>query len=456
MAFNGTILTTKGKNLQAKVQTGVQLAFTKAKIGDGVLGVGQNLEALNDLLNPKMTLNIQGLAVLGDGTSRIRTVITNAELAAGFFVREIGVFATDPDLGEILYCIANAGSECDYLPVPGSVSVEQTMDIITAVGNATNVTAVINETIVLATKADITAHNIDINAHSLAMGFWQAARAYAVGDVIRTRINGSYKYMECTVGGISGANEPAWPAVGQTIVDGAVTWTVRDMRVADAQFDNSAKLATTKFVKDSGLQASALKGIAAAETLTAADCGKIISPYANTNQTITLPLCSACPQGSMLTFICNATSNITLTRQGTDVIVVNANPVGINSLVLSEGDSLILVNSGTKWYAIGGSAQMIAAGSIVSSGTGWTKFADGTMIQRGSGVCVPHSSGGTLFNLPLSFFTADFQASMVITDPGTPVATSTEHTGSVSQFRGRHAGASNLSIKYTAIGRWKA
>lgn len=253
MAFTGTILTTKGLALQTKVQAGAQLSFTKVKIGDGQLGSGQSMEALTDLIAPKKTLDISAVAVIGDGTSRVRAVVTNTGLAAGFFVREIGLFATDPDDGEILYCVANAGNECDYLPTPTSVAVEQTIDILTAIGNATNVTAVINETIVLATIQDITDHNNNPDAHNLRR--WKASRDYVVGDICFSKLlaTDSYKYFECIVAGTSGTIEPTWPAPGGTVTDGGVTWIVRDLRVATATSDDSTKIATSQWVKDVAL-----------------------------------------------------------------------------------------------------------------------------------------------------------------------------------------------------------
>lgn len=51
---------------------------------------------------------------------------------------------------------------------------------------------------------------------------WQASHAYAVNDQV-TLTGGAV--VKCTVGGTSGATEPAAPAtVGGTVVDGGVTW----------------------------------------------------------------------------------------------------------------------------------------------------------------------------------------------------------------------------------------
>ncbi|MBP2655421.1 MAG: glycerophosphoryl diester phosphodiesterase [Firmicutes bacterium] len=169
MAFNGMTITAQGANLQTKIQAGATLTFTRIKIGDGVLAAVSSLEALTDLIDPLLVVQIESVASLGDGTYRVRGTLTNSSVATGFFVREIGVYATDPDDGEILYSIANAGSECDYLPAGGgSVVVEQVLDIVTAVGNASSVTATINEGAVLVSLASFTEHVEDkTNPHSV-------------------------------------------------------------------------------------------------------------------------------------------------------------------------------------------------------------------------------------------------------------------------------------------------
>ena len=157
--YSGTVLTKQGKALQAKGQLGATIAFTKVKLGSGLLPTGGKLEDLLDLIEPIMTVSIQDVAVIGDGTTRVRVLITNESLVTGFFVREVGLYATDPDVGEILYAVSNAGDQADYLPAAGgAVVIEQVLDIITIIGNAQNVTAVIDNRQTLATKKDIQEH----------------------------------------------------------------------------------------------------------------------------------------------------------------------------------------------------------------------------------------------------------------------------------------------------------
>jgi len=153
--FPGLILTEDGQQLQAKAQIGQKLEFTRAAIGSGPPPATP--EQLTALQEERLSLSLQEFEVIGDGTSRIRAILTNTGLAEGFFIREIGVFARDPDtLEEHLYSYSNSDSQSDYLPAAGGTTiVEQIFDLVTVIGNATNVTAVIDDYITIATKTDI-------------------------------------------------------------------------------------------------------------------------------------------------------------------------------------------------------------------------------------------------------------------------------------------------------------
>jgi uncharacterized protein YfcZ (UPF0381/DUF406 family) len=153
--FRGTILTVKGRNLLAKAQIGATLTFTKIKLGDGLWSSDTDPNLLDDLVSPKMDLPIENIRIVGDGTVCLRFVLTNTVLSQGFFMREIGIYAQDPDLGEILYAVAYAGDRADFIPSDGVIKVENVVDIYTVIANAQNVTAVISDTVVFATKRDI-------------------------------------------------------------------------------------------------------------------------------------------------------------------------------------------------------------------------------------------------------------------------------------------------------------
>ncbi|UTW01236.1 DUF1566 domain-containing protein [Marinomonas rhizomae] len=153
--FPGLQMTAAGRDLQAKAQTGVKLDFTRAAIGDGAMP--DDFDPLTALVAEKKSLGLAGFELLGDGTSKLEVLLTNKDVAEGFFIREIGVFANDPDTDtEILYSYSNVDRYTDYLPAFGGATiVEMTFDLYTVVGNASNVTATINNYLVHATKSDV-------------------------------------------------------------------------------------------------------------------------------------------------------------------------------------------------------------------------------------------------------------------------------------------------------------
>ena len=180
--FPGLILTADGRNLQAKAQIGQPLQFLRVALGDGT--DPDNPESLSTLVNERQSLSIQSFELLGDGTSKLRAIMTNQGVDVGFFVREIGVFARDPDTQqERLYSYSNSAEQSDFLPAEGGATlVEQIFDLVTVIGNAQNVTAVIDDYITIATKADIE----EIRPYMLPMGGhagdWLRKNSNAEGD----------------------------------------------------------------------------------------------------------------------------------------------------------------------------------------------------------------------------------------------------------------------------------
>ncbi len=166
-AFNGLKFTTRGIALQAKVQAGAQLKFTRIALGDGELG-GSNISDLTSLKHEVKSLGIAKLTTLSGGTAAVGTVLSNQSITTGFYWREVGVFALDPDVGEVLYCYGNAGATAEYIPAGGGADIlNKHIDVVSVVGNASNVTATIDDSLVYATKEDIQNLQNQINAISV-------------------------------------------------------------------------------------------------------------------------------------------------------------------------------------------------------------------------------------------------------------------------------------------------
>ncbi|GIO33135.1 hypothetical protein J2TS6_42760 [Paenibacillus albilobatus] len=156
-AFGGLIQTKKGRNLQAKAELGAELVFTRMAIGDGQLS-GQSIPDLNGLVSEKKSLPITRKKLLLPGQAVIGAVLSNQDVTTGFYFRELGIFARDPDDGEILYAYGNSGSGAEYIPPAGTADIiEKTIDMIVTFGQAQNVSAVINSSLVYATPDDVEA-----------------------------------------------------------------------------------------------------------------------------------------------------------------------------------------------------------------------------------------------------------------------------------------------------------
>lgn len=140
--WNGMLLTGRGRKLQAKVEAGAVLKFSKMKIGSG--NGSADIETLRDLVKPKQTIGIDSVTAQEDGLCKVSGIITNVGLKEGYYVAELGVFAVDPDEGEILYAYTSDNAP-DYLAAEGGqTAYAQEFDIYIAISNDTNVEAVID------------------------------------------------------------------------------------------------------------------------------------------------------------------------------------------------------------------------------------------------------------------------------------------------------------------------
>ena len=210
-AFNGLKFTQKGLNLQAKAQIGTELQYTRIGIGDG--HYTGNILDITNIVHQVMSLPITSLSVK-NGQARVGSALSNADLTVGFYLREIGVFAIDPDEGEILYCYANAGNFAGYVPPAGGGDVvEKEVELITTVGTAPNVTANIDpsvfatigaiDTRVAVVLAALNEHASDNDIHvtSSQKATWnskQNALGFTPENVANKGVAGGYAGLDLT------------------------------------------------------------------------------------------------------------------------------------------------------------------------------------------------------------------------------------------------------------------
>ncbi|MGG3884365.1 hypothetical protein [Brevibacillus panacihumi] len=137
------VITDLGKALYAKVQAGAQLEYTRMKIGSGQYNGDPT--KLTDLIQPIDWVPINGFVRTGT-TAQIKGIFENKNITQSTYSCELGVFAQDPDLGEVLYGYTNAGSQGDYIPPISSGPHSSEYQINVTVDNVTNVTVQIPST----------------------------------------------------------------------------------------------------------------------------------------------------------------------------------------------------------------------------------------------------------------------------------------------------------------------
>lgn len=137
-AFPTMTLTNAGQALQTKVQAGATLAFTRIALGDGQLN-GQPISPLTALISQKASVEVDTVRVVDSSTAQASGFFSNADITTGFWWRETGLFAQDPDVGEILYGYTNAGDAGDYIPTVEDGRIEKYIFCSIGVANATEV-----------------------------------------------------------------------------------------------------------------------------------------------------------------------------------------------------------------------------------------------------------------------------------------------------------------------------
>jgi len=152
--FNGTILTTQGLNLLAQAQAGETLQFTQVVLGSGTWSSTMNPSSMTSLVYPSQTVPIQSVSIVGDGTARLRFLISNSSLSLGYLLSEIGIYAQTTNSENTLYAVTYANNP-DFIPAAGVTTIEDVIDIYTVVSNAQSVTAVIDNSVLLATVQDV-------------------------------------------------------------------------------------------------------------------------------------------------------------------------------------------------------------------------------------------------------------------------------------------------------------
>ena len=166
-AFNSAVITKKGQGLLAKVVSGAcDLEFTQIKTSEKTLS--RDLASLTDIGTVKQAEKVASIVKQNEYNVKVSTSFSNKGLTTGYYVRNIGLYAMDPQEGEILYSISVADESiatADWMPPYNGTCLSSLMvDLITAVSNASSVNILVDPT-ATATVAQI----MEVHEHLSAL-----------------------------------------------------------------------------------------------------------------------------------------------------------------------------------------------------------------------------------------------------------------------------------------------
>ena len=139
--YKETVNTEKALNLIAKMLAGKieQIDFTKIKVSDkdySLLSI-EELQKLEELEEIRQETLVSEKVLLDDNTINVHGIIYNTDLENSYYLRTIGLYANDPDEGEILYSITPA-SHADYVSTPNGNNITTIiLDLKTVISGAT-------------------------------------------------------------------------------------------------------------------------------------------------------------------------------------------------------------------------------------------------------------------------------------------------------------------------------
>lgn len=172
--FNSAVITARGQALMAKVISGkTKFNFTRIAVSDQN-NSSADLASLISIGTIRQSATIASIVTVNSANVKVSASFSNEKLTAGYYVRTIGLYATDPDLGEILYSVSTANESnavADWMPPfngIGSSSLE--VNLVTAVSNAANVTVNVDPA-ALATVTQIKTLQAEIDTLASFVGY---------------------------------------------------------------------------------------------------------------------------------------------------------------------------------------------------------------------------------------------------------------------------------------------
>ncbi len=157
--FKNKAITSKGLELLSKAITGGQLTFTRIEMGNGVQD--KDPVDVERLVNVKQNLQITSINRKGSQVT-LSSTLKLEDVKEEYDWTELGVYAKGDDNKEVLYLYGY--TENSSFISPTSLN-EKLIHVTILVSNATEVSAIIDNSLIYLSQAEMDAHNDDEAAH---------------------------------------------------------------------------------------------------------------------------------------------------------------------------------------------------------------------------------------------------------------------------------------------------
>lgn len=151
--FSRLVITDQGSDLIMKIiNNEITICFTKIAVSDQIYSLDE-LGELATLEGIRQTVQISDIEVENADVIKIHAVMPNADLAEGYYIRTVGLYANDPDKGELLFGAAIETSEngC-YFPASSQTVTNVYFNMSVSVGKSENVMLTVDQGAVVTVK----------------------------------------------------------------------------------------------------------------------------------------------------------------------------------------------------------------------------------------------------------------------------------------------------------------
>lgn len=194
--YSKLYITNNGQALMAKMIAGSgNIDFTKV-CSSSTQYTESQLQALTALSNIKQTTLVSKVTRTNEVAIKIDAAYSNVDLKEGYYMRTLGLYAVDPDKGEILYAVCIEKSNNCYMPPYNGVTVSAAyLQLYTTVGNADNVS--------LAVSPGAYATVGDIQALEKEIADLKAFVGYSDGDIYGVEVDFENKKFTRLAGAVN-------------------------------------------------------------------------------------------------------------------------------------------------------------------------------------------------------------------------------------------------------------